>query len=636
MFLTKLITFLNHYLFSIHYHFRGVLSAPQRRIAYDTAGKFVELQRELHRSGITGRSQQEWAKVLAFRKAVSSILESSDDTDPTPEDIQASQERAIWDLISLFALDSQATTTQGTSVPDLAQWLHSNAISLFGGPAASPLPRKLAASLQETAIPEAHPEYWPTLKRLVALGWIADAIEILGLHSAWLQWGSTGEKPEIDSQVAVLEAATLLLRRMPSVRGRGASNGSTTREFDSLQECLTYRNSWQQQCNAVLEDANLWDQCESNAPETAESVKNIIEILSGNQIAVTILTKTWAELLVAKILHIHPGLQTLAELRQLLHDCIEERALSRELDHVLAAVLDACCEGDAQTALRACSVLASDWLMAHIPTILAAHPSGSSLLSRELAHLGTHQIEFYALEYAAALAPHASTWPLAASYLSWCETYGQSGFHALVERLPFDAANPALAFKASELCLEQGLKSLEALVLKNQGTACWQQGHLGGALTWLTKIRDIERIDEILKPLASEIWSTDASTALQTVNLMEESIDAVPAGSTHHAMVQVKTLLGNNNINGAVNLLKQLPQSQLEQCLGAVLTAVPTADPSKLSLEAVMQLLQWLESYGTDFAQQAVARLALVRLLVATHAAGAPEKARAAVAEAER
>ncbi len=575
--------------------------------------------------------------MLAFSKAVSSILESSDDTEPTLEDIQASQERAIWDLISLFALDSQATT-HGTSIPDLARWLHSNAISLAGSPAASPLPRKLAASLQETAIPEAHPEYWPTLKRLVALGWIADALEILGLHSAWLQWGSTGENPEIDSQVAVLEAATLLLRRMPSVRGRGASNGSTTREFDSLQECLTYRTSWQQQCTAVLEDAPLWQQCASNAEETAENVKSILEILSGNTTAVTGPTRTWAELLVAKILHIHSGLQTLAEVRQLLHDCIEERALSREIDHVLAAVLDACCEGDAQTALRACSALASDWLMAHIPTILASHPSGASLLSRELPHLGNHQIEFYMLEYAAALAPHATTWPLAASYLTWCEAYGQSAFHALVERLPFDAANPALALKAAELCREQGLTSLERLVLKNQGAKCWQHGHLGGALTWLTKIRDIERIDEILKPLASEIWSTDASTALQTVKLMKESIDSVPAGSTHHSMVQVKTLLGNNDIDGAVDLLKQLPQDQLELCLGAVLVAVPTADPSTLTSEAVMQLLQWLESYsGKDFAQQSVARLALVRLLVATHAAGAVEKVRRAeVAAAER
>lgn len=614
---------------------RSVLSAPQRRIAYDTAGKYVELQRELHRSGLSlaGRSQKEWAAVLTFSKAVSSILEYSDDADPTPEDIQASQERAMWDLIPLFSLDSQATT-HGTSIPDLSRWLHSNAISLAGSPAASPLPHKLAASLHETAIPEAHPEYWPTLKRLVALGWIADALEILGLHSAWLQWGSTGEKPEIDSQVAVLEAATLLLRRMPSVRGRGASNGCTTREFDSLEECLTYRTSWQQQCNTVLEDTQLWQQCESNAPETAENVKSIIEILSGNEVEVTVPTKTWAELLVAKLLHIHPGLQTLAELRQLLHDCIEERALSREIDHVLAAVLDACCEGDAQTALRACSVLASDWLMAHIPTILASHPSSASLLSRELAHLGTHQVEFYTLEFAAALAPHATTWALAASYLSWCEVYGQAAFHALIERLPFDAANPGLAFKASELSLEQDLKSLQALVVQNQGAACWQHGHLGGALTWLSKIRDIERIDEILKPLASEVWSTDASTALQTVRLMKESIDGVPAGSTHHAMVQVKTLLGNtsndSDIEGAVDLLKQLPQSQLEQCLGAVLAAVPTADPTNLSSEAVMQLLQWLESYGKDVAQQSVVRLALVRLLVATHAAGAPEKAKRA------
>lgn len=108
---------------------------------------------------------------------------------------------------------------------------------------AAPLPPNFLAELNQAAIPEVHPQYWPTIQRLVALGWVADALELLGLHSAWLRWSGDGSEPEdTASQIAVLEAATLLLRRFPALKGRGASAGGTAREFDSIDECLTYRS----------------------------------------------------------------------------------------------------------------------------------------------------------------------------------------------------------------------------------------------------------------------------------------------------------------------------------------------------------------------------------------------------------
>lgn len=612
----------DHFYFDCHLlTCRGVLSAPQRRIAYDTAGKFVELQKELLRGGHTAgdQSQQQWAAVLAFSNAVSTILETSDEAEPTPEEVQASQERALWDLISLFALDPRTASASG--IPDLPKWLRSNAAALAGSPSSTPLPRTLSANLQQMALPEAHPEYWPMLQRLVALGWVADALEVMGLHSAWLQWGTAGENPEIDAQVAVLEAATLLLRRMPSVRGRGASGGGTTREFDTLEECLTYRTAWQHQCRTLLDEGKLWDDCAAVAPETATAVHQIVQILCGDEAAVSTATKTWAELLVARLLHIHPDIKNLAELRQLLHACIVERKPASEFHHVTAAVLDACCEGDPQTALRACSVITSDWMLAHVPTVLAAHPAGANLLGQELGHLGATQIEFYLLDYVSALAPHATTWPLATSYLTWCESYGQAGFQAVIERLPLDGADPSIAFKAAEACVDQGLTELAASVERVQGARAWQRGLLGAAVTWLTQGNDIERLDAVLKPLASQVWSLNASTAMQTVSAMKESIEAVPPGSAHHAMVRVKTLLqGKNDIDGAVELLRQLPRGQLQKCLGDVLKTLPTADASRISSEAVMQLLEWLEAYGGGVTEMAVTRLALVRLLVATHA----------------
>lgn len=45
---------------------------------------------------------------------------------------------------------------------------------------------------------------------------------------------------------------------------------------------------------------------------------------------------------------------------------------------VLAAALEACCDLDAQAAMRVCSAFCSDWFMAHAPPLLAAHPAGGA------------------------------------------------------------------------------------------------------------------------------------------------------------------------------------------------------------------------------------------------------------------
>ncbi len=79
------------------------------------------------------------------------------------------------------------------------------------------------------------------------------------------------------------------------------------------------------------------------------------------------------------------------------------------------------------------------------------------MLGQELRHAGGSQVEFYTLEYAAALAPHGPTWPLAAAYLAWCPAHGQAALEALLRRLPLDAADAWPARKAAELAAFQGL-----------------------------------------------------------------------------------------------------------------------------------------------------------------------------------
>lgn len=89
--------------------------------------------------------------------------------------------------------------------------------------------------------------------------------------------------------------------------------------------------------------------------------------------------------------------------------------------------------------------------------LLPALPPGAGVLGQELRHLGGSQVEFYTLEYAAALMPHAPTWPLAAAYLAWCPAHGQAALEALLRRLPLEAGDAWPARKAADLAAYHGL-----------------------------------------------------------------------------------------------------------------------------------------------------------------------------------
>ena len=71
-------------------------------------------------------------------------------------------------------------------------------------------------------------------------------------------------------------------------------------------------------------------------------------------------------------------------MQQLAERCVsacglrQEGGAAAEFDLALSTVLGACCEADAQRAVQACSLFCSDWFMAHVPALLAAHPAGDT------------------------------------------------------------------------------------------------------------------------------------------------------------------------------------------------------------------------------------------------------------------
>ena len=276
---------------------------------------------------------------------------------------------------------------------DLARWLRGNATAVAGGVAASPLPGAVAAQLRGASLPEGEPPYWPAVTRLVALGWIDDAIELLGLHSAWLRYDGSGVLEAADGAaralVGALEAATLLLRRFPVLSAAGVVQGAG-RECATPSEFAAYRRTWQAQSAALAADGGMWGVCEGADAATARGLRAVLGVLAGDEEALAAAAASWLELLVSQLLHVYPAARPQAELRQLAQRAFEAGggASASDFLQVAAALLEACCELDAQAAMRVCSSFCSSWFMAHAPDLMAAHPAGEGALLRCRAGLG--------------------------------------------------------------------------------------------------------------------------------------------------------------------------------------------------------------------------------------------------------
>jgi hypothetical protein len=605
---------------------RNQPSTAQRRVIYDISTKYFELQRALTTGG-TGQHRR-FPAISVFSAAVSSILQANSGTD-----LLQAQERALWDLIAMFTFDSCHVAKV-----DLAKWVHDNPAAIAGSLAAAPLPSTLAAQLQDSAMPEAHPEYWRALQRLVSLGWITEALDVIGLHSAWFQWGertSAGDNAIAslqDTQIAVLEAVTLLLRRFPTLTGYGAAGDSTARAFDSLAELLSYRLSWQGQCVTLLNNEDLWERCRKTAPDTAEGLRKVVAMLTGQDRE--FVAGTWSELLVAHLLHVHPGLQNLAELRQLLHKCCAELEPVGDFQVVVAAVMDACCDSDMQSAIRACSEWAAPWFMAYIQTLFVSHPAAGAQLNRELPHLGATQMEWFELEFASCLAPHSATMLLAAEQLSWCPNYGARAFEQIVKRLPVYAADMRACLQIVRMCDEHGMLNLVTHICRLHGVSFWQSGLHSAALTWFLKADDRERCDIALSSLACMAAGERQAYSSDMMCLLSETLDAVPTVSVGKIAWKLRLLLASPEPEGSlqgsfesvVRMLDHLPKYARSELLNELWPLLPRLDGKcVLNEHVVLSLLEWLEA---DIAKglvssthASVARLSLVRLLACHHIA---------------
>lgn len=84
----------------------GSLSAGQRRIAYDSLGAYQQLQQ----TALEPLTPDAWAQAARYSKTVGAVLAADGvrGAEATAEELATLQERALWELLALFFLESSS------------------------------------------------------------------------------------------------------------------------------------------------------------------------------------------------------------------------------------------------------------------------------------------------------------------------------------------------------------------------------------------------------------------------------------------------------------------------------------------------------------------------------------------------
>lgn len=638
----------------------GRLGPMQRRIAYDTCDKYVEYacakNVELHRrsrgrDGAKGRAVGSVGShgnngnelEYVFAQAVSEILGASvrgafgGDGDDEYDALCVVEEKALWELVCSFVFvddESGGYRGDGGLGVDMGGWYYGNATSVCmveGGDGGDghPFSMETQARLQGLDVPELDEAFWGTFLRLVAIGWVSDALDLLAMHSAWLHWDSSTDE-RTPGDVAVLENMSLLLRRFPSMRGRGGSvadaASGTLRQFDDVRELMLARKSWLAQARELKGDAELWTACSTKAPETMRACLACLDVLMGDEAAILKAVSprspgvggghsaNFCELLIAKMTHMYPDLGSLSELEQLLGQCEEALPPSNVFQESVASVIRHSCQMDHQAVIKACSFVVSDWFLAHITIVLQAHPSGPGGLDRVMTHLGSDQCEFYRLDYACSLAANPLTWHMAARYMGFCEHHGRAAFETMMSVLPL-GVDGRMARQAINLAREYGMEHLCTRIQRQQGAICWHAGLVGMAAQWFSKGGDFASADKCLAQLADP----DAEAIDDFRDCIEalEEFDTSPnmAISRNRALISAQIAGHHKDFLGAVAVLRRVDRRLGLECMTHLTDIIPEITPGILEKEDLLLLLDLVNNVVDDTAAVLEARRSILRLL---------------------
>ena len=97
------------------------------------------------------------------------------------------------------------------------------------------------ARLSRIPLPEEDPRYWPLLHRLVAVGRVEEAIDLLGSHSIWTtSYQSQQQDPHLHAQVPHLTFKPHTLNLPCSFWFVAKSQASNVRDMAAVLGCKSY------------------------------------------------------------------------------------------------------------------------------------------------------------------------------------------------------------------------------------------------------------------------------------------------------------------------------------------------------------------------------------------------------------
>jgi len=581
----------------------GSLGPAQRRVAYDTSVRLIDYLSSKNKKSTRGNiaqylaSSQASQEALEFAQSVSEILGSLvTSLDNAQEIYQLLEEKALWEIVCAFVFCSSNVETGEGSIPDIAGWYNGNATALCDSPSDAPLSEEILHLIQNIDVPELESVYWSTFLRLVSLGWISDALDVLSLHSAWLRGGTREPENSLEpssADIVVLENVSSVLRRFPSIADKGVRSHNMTRQFNDNNDMMTFRRSWIQQCKELKSNNSLWNACELKSPETSTACSQCLDILLGDEKAIQSNVRSCLELFVGNLAHIYPYINNLPELQQVLCDVIAKYPPRNEFQDIIASVIKHCCQMDHQGVMKECSFIVSDWFLSHLPVILEVHPAGPGPLVQHLKHAGGDQLEFYRLNYAASLASSPLTWEVSARYMGLCTNHGRIALECLLSKVPL-CANGTIARRAIGLGKEYGLHGICNVVRRHQGVKCWQNGLYGLAAEWFSSAGEFSSMDLCFRGLENHGEENidnleQCIKPLRTLHLNESG--------ANYANIMTKICAkrkSKESFELAVSTLRLVDKKLGVHCMYHLLHSIADLKPGFLGREDLILLMEYM------------------------------------------
>ena len=450
-----------------------------------------------------------FATLHEFSRAVATALEEASSSDEGSDEgaARAALSRAAWELLDAYFVTRGGGLGVGTD--DIVGWYQRNAASLaLGKTSASGRLRTLLDSLGDTARAEEEDGYWDVLVALVAVGWTQAAIELLELHSAWAEWRL--RKTSVQPQAELMEAAVALLQTLPKL---GGEDGAA-----SVPQYTSYRHEWLRQVKAVLAEGDLFNNCWG---PTADGVRKVLLVLSGDERTIASSAGNWLELAIAQLQHVHPTLkihehESLARAARRTKGALASEALDSLMMHAVA--------GDSQGVVSVCSRHLDPWFMAYSTVLLSRAGGAQADVLRRPTASGASQSELYMLEYCSSLATSEETRALAVRILAaMCPQRGSEMMSTALMRLAVaedeeETEDDAPAKAAHALAVEVGLKNTSARIAKMASERARANGYVSLAFDWLRQSGDVVASDDLARGFAQVGALGDASAALARVD----------------------------------------------------------------------------------------------------------------------